>query len=84
MGGATPGLVALGPTRKHVEQVTEIKQHPSMASAASAFASRFLPFELLSWLPLMMNRDVEVEANQTFSSPSSFGYGVSITAVAAL
>jgi hypothetical protein len=50
VGGAIPGLVVLGSTRKQAEQAMRkqaSKQHPSTASA-SAPASRLLPC-LSSW-----------------------------------
>ena len=61
MGGASPGLIALGSIRKQAGHAVEKagKQQSSIASA-SGFASRFLPcFEFLSWLPSRMNNDDE-------------------------
>lgn len=62
MDGAIPELVILGSIESRLakpwEQVS--KQHPSMATA-SAPASRFFTlFEPLSWLPLVMNSNMEV------------------------
>ena len=65
MVGAIPRLMVLGSRSKQAEQAMgkqASKQHPSMASAAAP-ASRFLLlFEFLLWLPLVMNSNVEVEA----------------------
>jgi hypothetical protein len=52
------GLVVLDYIRRETEQAS--KQHPSMASA-SAPASRILPlFHFPSWLPSIMNSNMEV------------------------
>lgn len=80
--GVIPGLVVLCSVRKQAKQAMKSKpvskQHLSIDSV-SAPASRFLfaylfvcLFEFLSWLILMMNYSVEVQTEQTLSSPTYF------------
>ena len=62
VGGATPGLVALGSIRKQAEQAMESKLVSSTLHSLciSSCLQDLAPFEFLSRLPSVMNSDVEV------------------------
>ena len=64
VGGAIPELVVLGSIRKQVKQVMRNKPVSSTPSCFCITSCLQVPdlLEFLSWLPLMMNSDVEVRA----------------------
>jgi hypothetical protein len=70
VGGAIPGLVTLGSIRKKAEQAMR-----SNGLCISSCLQVLALLGFLSWLPLVMNSDIEAKAKYSLSFPSFFGCG---------